>query len=159
MLPSSCASSTSDGDRDDAGAGRAGAVARGGPTSPTENSHPAARTPERAGHQGHGYRHHGHSVRREPSPPAAPAPEERRGGRGGAPEGDRDYRVRTTTSRSRPDSAPHTSPGRPASCRTAASACGRGIWVKVAPAGSNRTRALAPQSLSHTVSRSSTKTA
>ena len=55
-----------------------------------------------------------------------------------------------------PDSAPQSSPGRPSSCRTAASGVGSRKLRKAPVAGSKRTSALAPKSLSQTLSRSST---
>src|SRR5688572_7654547 len=67
--------------------------------------------------------------------------------------------VRTTTRRSAPDSGAHTSPGRPRICRTLAPRRGLGYDSKRSVFGSKLTSALAPQSLSHTTSRSSTYTA
>src|SRR2546427_96590 len=61
-----------------------------------------------------------------------------------------------TTSLSTPDSAAHTSPGRPRIWRTSPPAVGNGKTANVSRVGSNRTRALAPQSLSQTMSWSST---
>ena len=66
------------------------------------------------------------------------------------------YPVRTTTSLSAPDSAPHTSPGRPRSWRTAAPAVGSRTTLNRDVRGSKRTIAFAPKSVSHTTSRLST---
>ena len=62
-------------------------------------------------------------------------------------------RVRTTTSLSTPDSAPHTSPRRPRICLTFAGELGSRTRVNLFVWGSNRTRAFAPKSLSQTSSR------
>ena len=62
---------------------------------------------------------------------------------------------RTTTSRSAPDSAPHTSPGRPSSWRTFASVRS-GTRVNFPVAGANRQSPLRPKSVSQTMSLSST---
>src|SRR5436853_7102219 len=64
-----------------------------------------------------------------------------------------------TTSLSTPDSAPHTSPGRPRIWRTSAPVVGNAKTANVSRNGSNRTRALAPQSLRQTTSSSATSTA
>src|ERR1700730_5896905 len=61
-----------------------------------------------------------------------------------------------TTSRLVPDSGAHTSPGRPRIWRTLAPGRSLGNTSNFSVAGSKRTMALAPQSLSHTMSRSST---
>ena len=60
--------------------------------------------------------------------------------------------VRATTSASPPDSAPQTSPGLPRSWRTAAPLLGQGQAVKDLSVGSNWTSALAPKSVSQTMS-------
>ena len=62
----------------------------------------------------------------------------------------------TTTSRSTPDSAPHTSPGRPSNCRTDAPRLSLGKLSNVSVAGSNRWMALALKSVTHTLSLLST---
>ena len=63
---------------------------------------------------------------------------------------------RTTTSRSVPDSAPQTSPGRPSSWRTEAPRLLLGKLSNFSVAGSKRTIALARKSVSQTLSLSST---
>src|SRR5262249_59002075 len=63
---------------------------------------------------------------------------------------------RKTTSRSAPDSAAQTSPGRPRIWRTFALRRSLGNASNFSVSGSKRTTALALHSLSHTLSRSST---
>ena len=58
-----------------------------------------------------------------------------------------------------PDSGAQTSPGRPRICRTFAPRLSLGNTWNFSVAGSKRTIALAPKSLSHTTSCSSTYTA
>ena len=65
----------------------------------------------------------------------------------------------TTMSLSAADSAPQTSPGRPWSWRISARSVGSWKELNVSVAGSKRPMALAPKSVSQTMSRSSTKTA
>src|SRR5262245_49628996 len=64
----------------------------------------------------------------------------------------------TITSRSTPDSAPHASPARPSICRTWAFARVDGKLANFSVSGSNLTMALVVQSVSHTLSFSSTHT-
>ena len=68
----------------------------------------------------------------------------------------RTQRVRTSTSLSTADSAPHSSPGRPRSWRTAAEGLGSWTLRKRDVLGSKRTSVFAPKSESQTTSRSST---
>src|SRR6185437_968181 len=58
----------------------------------------------------------------------------------------------TTTSRSTPDSAPQTSPGRPSSCRTDAPRLSLGKPSNVSETGSKRRMALARKSVTQTLS-------
>src|SRR6185437_9841531 len=62
----------------------------------------------------------------------------------------------TTTSRSTPDSAPQTSPGRPSSCRTDAPRLSLGKLSNASVAGSNRIMALATKSVTQILSLLST---
>src|SRR5438874_12524903 len=66
------------------------------------------------------------------------------------------YSLLIMKSLSAPDSAPQTSPLRPASCRTLASRSGSGTDSNFSVVGSKRKIAFAPQSLTHTASVSST---
>src|SRR5712671_3509240 len=66
------------------------------------------------------------------------------------------YSAFSTKSLSAPDSAPQTSPLRPASCRTPASRSGSGKDSNFSVLGSKRMIAFAPQSLTQTASVSST---
>src|SRR5207249_12284467 len=65
-------------------------------------------------------------------------------------------RVRISSSLSWPDIAPQTSPGRPSSWRTAAFGCGCACPTQAWAAGSKCLIEFSPQSVSHTVSASST---
>src|SRR5947207_2780357 len=72
----------------------------------------------------------------------------------------RDYPAgRATTSLSCPDMAPQTSPWRPSISRTFAFGDGCARTTKVSVAGSKRASPFAPQSVTHTMSASSTNTA
>src|SRR5205814_7007626 len=64
----------------------------------------------------------------------------------------------TITSRSKPDSAPQASPDRPSICRTLARSWLEGKLSNFSVTGSNRTMALMLQSVSQTLSLSSTHT-
>src|SRR5207248_3369780 len=66
------------------------------------------------------------------------------------------YSLLIMKSLSAPDSAPQTSPLRPASCRTLAPRSGSGTDSNFSVLGSKRKIAFAPQSLTHTASVSST---
>src|SRR5690606_34871114 len=65
-------------------------------------------------------------------------------------------RVRNTTIRSVPDSGAHTSPSRPSICRTVAFLRPLGKLSKRRVSGSKRSTALAPKSVTQTLSSSST---
>src|SRR5205807_766376 len=68
------------------------------------------------------------------------------------------YCAGTITSRSKPDSAPQASPDRPSICRTLARSWFEGKLSNFSVTGSNRTMALMLQSVSQTLSLSSTHT-
>src|SRR5437867_9744618 len=68
------------------------------------------------------------------------------------------YLAGTITSRSLPDSAPQASPARPSICRTSALRRSDGKVSNFSVTGSNLTIALVAQSVSQTLSRSSTHT-
>src|SRR5207244_8674923 len=68
------------------------------------------------------------------------------------------YLAGTITSRSLPDSAPQASPARPSICRTSALRRSEGKLSNFSVTGSNLTIALIDQSVSQTLSRSSTHT-